>query len=576
MMYLQNYDPLGNPIASTLLAALPILVFLYFLALHPQHDAHGRRRLGVSAPLAAGIASLTALVVVAGPLRMPVASALSAYAFGMLSGFLGIIWIVVAAMFLYTMTLITGKFEVVKESMTRISSDRRLQVLLIAFAFGSILEGTCGFGTPVAIAGAMMVGLGFNPFQAAVLNLIANTAPVAYGGVGTPILTLGIVTGLPAEALSAMVTRQLALVAVLIPFWLVATFVFMEGGSWRDVWDVWPAAAVAGVTFAVVELLVSPLPAAFLLTAVIAGIAAVLALLVLLRFWRPSTRFLLRAERDALKEVGPRRRYPYTRRETIAAWAPWAILIACVGLWGVPSFKTWLNGLIPGVTLVAVPAPFLHGLVQRVPPVAPPGAGPEAAVWQANWLSTAGTGVFVAALLSGVWLRLSAAQWREAAVRTARRMRIPVLTIAQVLGLSFLTRYSGLDAVIGLAFTGVGPLYPFFAALLGWLGVFLSGSDTASNALFGSLQLITAQQLRLNTLLIAAANSAGGVMGKMIDAQSITVATAACYENPQEGDAQVGRIFRRVLWHSLALAGIVGAIVMVQAYLLPWIVPSIR
>jgi lactate permease len=584
----QVYNPLGNAFLSTIVAALPILVLLYLLALHPHRDEQGHRHLGISAPVAALFAWVTAFIIAVGILHMPAPSAISAFLYGVLSGFIGIIWIVVAAMFLYTITLITGKFEIVKESITHISFDRRLQVLLIAFSFGAIIEGTSGFGTPVAIAGAMMVGLGFGPFESAILNLIANTAPVAYGAIGTPIITLGLVTGLPADVLSKMAGRQLPFVSILIPFWLVATFVFMEKGSWRDVWEVWPATLVAGGVFAIMQFLVSNVPSLFLLTDIIAGLSSVLAVVLFLRVWHPKTRFLLARERGVATRVGGEGQpqpaaggssdpatyvYPYTRWQTFEAWVPWILLIACVAIWGTPQIKAFFDNLIPGVTKVNVAMPYLHQQVVRTPPIAPPNAKPESAIWGFNWLSAAGTGVFVAAILSGLWLRLSGDQWKHAIVRTARRMKIPVLTIAQVLGLGFLTRYSGLDAILGLAFTHVGPLYPFFAALLGWLGVFLAGSDTASNALFGNLQRITAEQLGLNPILITAANSTGGVMGKMIDPQSITVATAACYENPEEGNRMVGPIFRAVVWHSIVLACVMGLIVLLQAYVFPWMIP---
>jgi lactate permease len=581
-MYHQNYDPLGNQFLSTLVAAIPIVVLLYFIALHPHRDASGQRHLGISAPLAALYGVLAAILVAVLVLGMPLASALSAFALGTLSGFVGIIWIVVAAMLLYTITLITGKFEIVKESIIHISFDRRLQVLLIAFSFGAIIEGTSGFGTPVAIAGAMMVGLGFGPMQSAVLNLLANTAPVAWGAIGTPIVTLAAVSGLDQVALSSMAGRQLPFVSILIPFWLVVTFVRMEGGTWKQAFEVWPATLVAGGVFAIVQFLVSNSVSLHLLTDVIAGLCSVLAVVVFLRVWQPRSRFLLSAERAAAGPGAMRSgasptaaeyRYPYTLAETLHAWVPWVLLIACVGLWGWPQFKTMLNTLVPGVTLINVPMPFLHQLVQRMPPVAPPNANPEGAVWVVNWLSAAGTGVFAAAILSGLYLRLTAAQWGQAVTRTAHRMRIPVLVIGQVLGLGFLTRYAGMDAILGLAFTLAGPFYPFFAAYLGWLGVFLTGSDTASNALFGSLQRITAEQLKLDPILIVATNSTGGVMGKMIDAQSITVATAACYEDPREGSRALGPIFRTVFWHSIVLAGFVGLIVMLQAYVFPWMVP---
>ncbi|HEY7061216.1 MAG TPA: L-lactate permease [Chloroflexota bacterium] len=581
-MYQQNYDPLGNVFLSTLVAAMPIVVLLYFIALHPHRDAAGRRHLGISAPWAAFCGVVAAFAVAMLVMHMPILTAVSAFAYGALSGFVGIIWIVIAAMYLYTMTLITGKFEIVKESIIHISFDRRLQVLLIAFSFGAIIEGTSGFGTPVAIAGAMMVGLGFPPFQSAVLNLLANTAPVAFGAIGTPIVTLAAVSGLNEMQLSSMAGRQLPFASVLIPFWLVVTFVRMERGTWRQALEIWPATAVAGGVFAVVQFLVSNSEPLHLLTDIIAGLCSVLAVVLFLRVWHPRSRFLLVTERERAA-VGPGAvaatadaayQYPYTTSETMKAWVPWALLILCVGLWGWPQFKTFLNTLIPGVTLVNIPMPFLHQMVQRVPPVAPPNAAPEGAIWALNWLSAAGTGVFVAAILSGLYLRLTPEQWAEATSRTARRMLIPILVIGQVLGLGFLTRYSGTDAILGLAFTSAGVLYPFFAAYLGWLGVFLTGSDTASNALFGSLQRITAEQLHLNPVLIVASNSTGGVMGKMIDAQSITVATAACYEDPREGSNALGPIFRTVFWHSVALAAFMGLIVMLQAYVVPWMIPG--
>ncbi|HET9555306.1 MAG TPA: lactate permease LctP family transporter [Anaeromyxobacteraceae bacterium] len=593
-MYHQNYNPTGSVFLSTVLAAVPIAVLLYFIALHPHRDKDGVRHLGISAPYAAFCGVVAAFVISCLAFGMPVASAVSAFAFGSLSGFLGIIWIVVAAMFLYTMTVITGKFEIVKESIIHISFDRRLQVLLIAFSFGAIIEGTSGFGTPVAIAGAVMVGLGFRPFQSAVLNLLANTAPVAWGAIGTPIVTLAAVSGLDQVTLSAMAGHQLPFVSVLVPFWLVAAFVKMEGGTWGEVFEVWPAALVSGVSFAVAQWFFSGWPPTHLMTDVVSGVTSVICTALFLRFvWHPKTRFLLKAEREAGKaaEVVDRStwKYPYSVAQTAYAWLPWAILIACCAFWGAPELKKTLNTLLASVKLdaslfgpsdlggtLSLPTfkmPALHQLVQRMPPVAAVNAKAEAAVFNVNWLSAAGTGVFVAALLSGLVLGLSGAQWREAAARTARRMKTPVLVIGQVLGLGYLTRYSGTDAVLGLAFTGAGALYPFFAAYLGWLGVFLTGSDTASNALFGSLQRITAQQLGLNEILIVATNSTGGVMGKMIDAQSIMVAGAACYDDPKERAHSLGPIFRAVWWHSLAGAAVIGVIALLQAYVFPGVIP---
>jgi lactate permease len=598
-MYQQSYDPLGNVFLSTLVAAVPILVLLYFIALHRHRDSQGHLYLGISAPYAAFFGVIAAFLVSCLVFKMPITSAVSAFALGTLSGFLGIIWIVLAAMFLYTMSVVSGKFEIVKESIVHISFDRRLQCVLIAFSFGAIIEGTSGFGTPVAIAGAVMVGLGFKPFQSAVLNLLANTAPVAWGAIGTPIVTLAAVSGLDQVTLSAMAGRQLPFVSILVPFWLVATFVKMEGGTWKEAFEVWPAALCAGLTFAAMQFLASGSNEFHLMTDVVSGVFSVICTALFLRFvWHPKTRFLLKDERDTLAKAGKSTatattdktewKYSYTTKETIYAWLPWVILILCCALWGSPEFKKYLNNLFSGVTFsttllgspfagtLSLPVwdmPSLHNLVQRMPPVAPVNAKPEAARFAINWLSAAGTGVFVAAILSGLVLGLSATQWKQSFVRTLQRMKIPVLVIGQVLGLGFLTRYAGTDAVLGLAFTGAGFMYPFFAAYLGWLGVFLTGSDTASNALFGSLQRITAQQLHLNEILIVATNSTGGVMGKMIDAQSIMVACAACYDDPKERSHALGPIFRTVFWYSIAGAAVIGLIALLQAYVFPGMIP---
>ncbi len=600
-MYQQSYDPLHSAFLSTVAAAVPIAVLLYLLALHPYRDAAGNSRRGIAAPYAAFYAVLAAFLVSCLVFRMPFLSASSAFALGTLSGLLGICWIVVAAMFLYTMTVLTGRFEIVKESIVHISFDRRLQCVLIAFSFGAIIEGTSGFGTPVAIAGAVMVGLGFRPFQAAVLNLLANTAPVAWGAIGTPIVTLSSVSGLDQVTLSAMAGRQLPFVSVLVPFWLVATFVKMEGGTWKQVFEVWPAALCAGVSFALVQFLASGSAELHLMTDVVAGAFSVICTALFLRFvWHPKTQFLLRSEREALAVAGgstatamtdrSKWKYAYSVGETLHAWLPWMILIVCCALWGMPDFKKYLNALFAGVTFsttllgsafkgtLSLPVwdmPLLHNLVQRMPPVVAAGAKPEVARFTINWLSAAGTGVFVAAVLSGLVLRLSPALWGRAVAQTLRRMKVPILVMSLVLGLGYLTRYAGSDAVLALAFTSAGGLYPFFAAYVGWLGVFLTGSDTASNALFGSLQRITAEQLHLNPVLTVATNSTGGVMGKMIDAQSIMVACAACYEDPKDRAHALGPIFRTVFWHSIAGAAVIGLIALLQAYVFPGMIPAL-
>src|SRR5258706_8374815 len=396
-MYHQNYDPAGNVFVSTLIAAIPICVLLYFVALHPHRDSQGGRHLGISAPYAAFYGVIAAFLVSCLGFGMPLPSAVSAFAFGTLSGFLGIIWIVLAAMFLYTMTVTTAKFEIVKESIVHISFDRRLQCVLIAFSFGAIIEGTSGFGTPVAIAGAVMVGLGFKPFQSAVLNLLANTAPVAWGAIGTPIVALAAVSKLDEVTLSAMAGRQLPFISVLVPFWLVAVLVKMEGGTWKEVFEVWPAALCAGVSFAVMQFLASGNPPLHLMTDVVAGVFSVICTALFLRFgWHPETRFLLKSDREALAKAGKNTAtvtgdttewtYKYSAGQTLYAWLPWIILIACCALWGMPQFKAYLNNLFSGIkfTTALLGSPFagtlslpvwdmpsLNNLVQRMPPVAP-------------------------------------------------------------------------------------------------------------------------------------------------------------------------------------------------------------
>src|SRR3989440_579079 len=354
-MYHQTYNPTGSVALSTLIAAIPIFTLLYFIALHPHRDRKGVKHLGISAPYAAFYAVIVAFLVAGLAFGMPLRAEVSAFVLGTLSGFLGIIWIVLAAMFLYTMTVLTGKFEIVKESIVHISFDRRLQAVLIAFSFGAIIEGTSGFGTPVAIAGAVMVGLGFRPFQSAVLNLLANTAPVAWGAIGTPIVTLAAVSGLDEVTLSAMAGRQLPWVSILVPFWLVATFVKMEGGTWKEAFEVWPAALCAGVSFALMQFYASGTNEFHLMTDVVAGVFSVICTALFLRFvWHPKTRFLLRSEREALAKAGKNTatatvdgttwKYKYSFKETAYAWLPWVILIICCALWGMPDFKKYLNG----------------------------------------------------------------------------------------------------------------------------------------------------------------------------------------------------------------------------------------
>ncbi|WP_422393249.1 L-lactate permease [Neomoorella humiferrea] len=569
LQYLQNYNPLNNVFLSTVVAALPIVVLLYLLAIHPHKNKYGRIERGIFAPYAAITAAVVGILIAVVVMKMPVPSAISAFVMGAMYGLLPIGWIVFSAIFLYTMTLVTGKFEIVKNSVASISPDRRLQALLVAFSFGAFMEGAAGFGTPVAVAGALMVGLGFRPITAAVICLIANTAPVAWGAIGTPILTLANVSGIPAELITKMAGRQLPFFSIIVPFWLVATLVFMDKGKWKDVWEVWPATLVCGASFALTQYAMSQ-AGNVMLVDIASGIVSMVVTALFLKVWQPkhiiATEDALSGEAAATSAVAVKKQQlpRYTTGELVQAWLPWVLLAGAVFLWGMGGWKAFLNS----ISAPKINMPYLHGIVFRTPPVAH-GNKPEleAAVYTFNWLSAAGTGIMVAALISGLFvLRLTPAQWSETIRRTVVRMKVPITVISTVVGLGYVTRYAGTDAILGLAFTKTGAAYPFFASMLGWLGVFLTGSDTSSNAMFGSLQRITAEQLGLNPVLIVTANSTGGVMGKMIDAQSIVVATVACYEDHEEGMAAVGPIFRNVVWHSLALAILLSALIWLQAY----------
>ncbi len=546
----QVYDPTGTFVLSVLLAALPIAVLLGLLGLR-----------GWPAPWAALAGLCTALAVAIFVYGMPAGTALAAAVFGAAFGLFPIGWIVLAAIFLYSLTVETGRFEIVKRSVASLSADRRVQAILIAFSFGAFVEGAAGFGTPVAISAALLIGAGFPTLQAAGLSLIANTAPVAFGALGTPITTLARVTGLPEMALSAMAGRQLPFFSLIVPAWMVCVL-----SGWRGLRGVWPAVLASGGSFALVQFAVSNYLGPTLVD-VAGGLASILSLAVLLRFWQPREpwRFLDEAA-GAVPQMPEAPRLE--RRAVLSAWVPWLLLSICVFVWGLPSARRALDGMLPGVSLISFEVPGLHGQVYRDVPVVPSRDKPEEAIFRLGWLSATGTAILVAAVLSALWLRVPPRRAAWTFLVTLLRLRWPLITIAAMMAIAFITRYSGIDATLGLAFTHSGALYPFFAALLGWLGVALTGSDTSSNALFGSLQRITAEQLGLDPVLICAANSTGGVMGKMIDAQSIVVASAATHQTGEEG-----RILRYVFWHSVALACLMGLLVLAQAYAFPWMIP---
>jgi lactate permease len=547
LTWTQQYTPiLDNLLASALVAALPLIILFGLLGW-----------VGVKAHIAALAALLTSLLVALLVYGMPASLALPSAIFGAAYGLFPIGWIVVAAIFLYDITVHSGTFDVVKDSVAHLAEDRRIQVLLVAFSFGAFLEGSAGFGTPVAISAAMLIGLGFKPLQAAGLSLIGNTAPVAFGALGMPIIALAGVTGLPIGPLSAMVGRQLPLFSLLIPFWLVWAL-----SGFKGMIEVWPACLVAGASFGLTQFLVSNLHGPWVVD-IASSIVSMTSLIVLLRYWAPRRVWRFDGEDGGQARILP----AYSRSDRARAWMPWILLSVFVFLWGLPGVKSFLDGSTY-YSSVKIFVPLLHGAVFRnLPIVLAP--RPEDAVFVFNWLSATGTSLLLAGILSGLLLNLSIRKIAIVFVGTVKKVRLSLLTIAAMLGLGFSIRYAGLDATLGLAFATTGVLFPLFSPLLGWLGVALTGSDTSSNVLFGNLQQITANEVGVSPLLAAAANSSGGVMGKMINAQSIVVAGAATGQQGREGS-----ILRYVFWHSLVLAMLVGIVVLVQGYLLPWLIPK--
>jgi lactate permease len=536
-MWPQNYTPLGSAAPSTLLAAVPLLMLLGLLAAR-------RIRAHVAALLALG----AALVVAIGPIGMPVPMAAKAALLGAAYGFLPIGWIILNVIFLYNLANDRGLFAPLQARVVSITGDRRLQLLLIAFCFGAFFEGAAGFGTPVAVTGAILIGLGFPALEASALSLIANTAPVAFGALGTPIIALAGVTSIDARVLSAMIGRQLPIFSLIIPFWLTWAY-----AGFRRTLEIWPALLVAGVGFAIPQFLVSNFHGPWLVD-IIASLCSMLCLTGFLRIWSlPGSRGRV-AHREAgfSGPTGPEA----TVTSNVWPWLPWILLSVIVFVWGLPNVKAWLDAI--SAPKIAIPG--LDKMVQRVPPVVLKPAA-EPAVFTFNWLSASGTAILIAAVISGIVLRYRPGELLRQYGRTLWVVRHSLLTIMAMLALGYTTRYSGEDAILGLAFAHAGVLYPFFGTLLGWLGVALTGSDTASNVLFGSLQKVTAQRLGLSPTLMAAANSSGGVMGKMIDAQSIVVASTATRYFGHEW-----RILRYVFFHSLALATLVGVLVLLQQY----------
>jgi lactate permease len=548
-MWNQIYNPLGNATLSTIAAAIPVVTLLVLIA-------SGKVKAHIAAIIAVILTNLIAIFI----FTMPAGLSIRASLLGIVAGFFPIGWIVLNVIFLYQMTVATGQFELLKRAVGGVTEDRRLQLLLIAFSFGAFFEGASGFGTPVAITGSVLIGLGFSPLAASGLSLIANTAPVAYGALGTPIQGLASVTGLDPYILGAMVGRQLPVFSLIVPFWVVWAF-----AGWKGMKDVWPAILVTGVSFAVPQFVISNYINPWIVD-IGASLISMGCLILFLKVWQPKVLWLSPALRGSDESAAtmtapkPMDKTPLTQRELWTALLPWIIVCIVMLIWGNGAFKAWANSIF----IYDYPVPDLHNMINKVPPVAPKPT-PEGAKFTFTYLSFTGTGMLIAAIISSALVGFSPARMVAEYGRTIKLCAISLITISAMLAIGTLTRLSGVDATLGLAFAATGVLYPFFGTLLGWLGVALTGSDTASNILFGNLQKITSEQLGLSSVLMAAANSSGGVMGKMIDAQSIVVASTATNWYGHEST-----ILRFVFKHSIALACLVGVLVMLQAYVYPF------
>lgn len=550
-MWIQDYNPLGSIGLSALAAAIPLFILLYMLGI--------RRSKG---HIAAFFAVIFALIVAVGVFNMPVALAISATLNGALVGIFPIVWIVITAIWVYNMTVESGEFEIIKNSLASITDDRRLQALFIAFAFGSFIEGTAGFGTPVAITAAMLVGLGFNPVYAAGICLVANTAPVAFGAIGIPVVVLGQVSGIDAMTLSKIIGRQLPFLSVIVPLWVV---VMMCG--WKRAMEVLPAVIVAGLCFAVTQFLTSNYVNAYL-PDITSAFVTIIGLLIFLKIWKPSKIWHFPDEKPAAEG---RVELKYSGLEVLRAWGPYIILAVLVFLWADDKFfgfKNVLTNAEKALGLTFVTWPGLHNLIVKTAPVVAKNA-PYAATYGINFLSAAGSAIFAAGLVSLVIIpNYGIKRAATCFCKTTKQLIYPIITIALILGLAWIMNYSGMSSTLGLAFTATGYFFPFFAPFLGWMGVFLTGSDTSANALFGSLQKTAAQQLHLDPNLMVASNSSGGVCGKMISPQSISVACAATGLVGEEST-----IFRFALPHSIAMICIIGVITFLQAYVLQGMLP---
>ena len=547
LVWAQHYDPCGNIFLSALIAAIPALLLLTLIAVF-----------NVRIHLSALIALSACLVVAVGVYHMPVTAAAASTIYGAGYGLFPIGWLILNIIFFYQLTVKKGLFDVLRDSLAHIAPDPRIQIILIAFAFGSFLEGMAGFGTPVAITAAILIQLKFPPLQASGLALVANTAPVAFGGLGIPLITLHQITDLDLRSLSATVGAQLVAFSFAIPFLIV---VMLAG--WRGLAGVLPAAIVAGVSYALPQYLISHLLGPWL-AAPLSALSCIVCLVLLLQVWKPKVLWAFQDGRLGPAPAVPEGTPPPDARDTnyqiFQAWLPWGILTIFILCWGLPSFTALLNH----ISDPKVPMPYLDRLIERMPPIVP-AAAPEKVAFEFNIPSATGTGIFLGAILCGFLIRCTPREIFETFLETLWKIRLSLLTIAAMLALGNVTRYSGTDGTLGLALAHSGSAYPFFGTLLGWIGAAITGSDTSSNVIFGSLQKITAQQIGISAVLMCAANTCGGVMGKMISSQSIVVASTATNWYGHEG-----RILRYVLLPSLVLAALMGALVYLMAYVYPF------
>lgn len=558
-MWQQNYEPVGGSLGlSALVASIPIVVLFVMLGVQ-------RKPAWMAALTALGVAFVLALFAYGMPAQLAVLSTVTGAAYGLFP----IAWIVFASIMLYRLSVDTGTFAIIKDSVGGLTNDRRLQALFIAFSFGAFIEGAAGFGAPVAVSGAMLAGLGFSPFYAAGICLMANTAPVAFGSIGIPVTTLAGITGLPVLLLSAMVGRLCAMISIVIPTYLV---VVMAG--WRKTIEVLPAVIVCGVSFAGVQFYVSNHMGPEL-TDILSSLSCIGCMVLVLKFWKPKTIFRLQGEQPASLVA-----HGHSAGQVLYAWLPYMLLVAFVLVWGEVAVKKTLDvftsGLLPSwlprsaTVLNGLNVPGLHNVITRVPPVTAAPA-PYAAVFTLNWLTASGTACFLATIASAAVLRVGPRRFVGVYKATFSQLAKSMVTIASMLGLAYLMNYSGMTSTLGIALAATGHTFPFFSAILGWLGVFLTGSDTSANALFGNLQVITANQLGLNPILTASVNSAAGVMGKMISLASIAVACAATGLTAEDE----GKLFRFTIKHSIFLACVVGIVAMLFAYVFPGLVPVV-